>query len=226
MPTKSCPDCKVLPLCLPPHTTNFSQPLDISLFAPLKSAYPNILRRHTKAKKRGMWKGDSYKLPIGVEKIACTPEDIRSGFWWTGLVRLDFDVVRRGLVFRIRPSTVLHLWLPARVPPSSLIRPLSSLTPGVSIVRPGQSRPQPRIVYDTHSPRPADPQTFLEPYWFFLFFLFIHYSHATYLDHGKMHKLAPDHCPTRWRPFAASHTLRPGGAVLVWTASAGVKVYT
>jgi len=34
----TCLDYKVLPLCLPPHTTHFSQPLDVSVFAPLNSA--------------------------------------------------------------------------------------------------------------------------------------------------------------------------------------------
>jgi hypothetical protein len=123
----TCLDYKVLPLCLPPHTTHFSQPLDVSLFAPLKSAYSNILRRHTEAGERGVWKGNFYKFLIEAEKIAFTPENIRSGFWWTGLVPLDFDVVRRRL--DIPNPTFNSTALVAPLPPSSPIRPLSSLTP-------------------------------------------------------------------------------------------------
>jgi len=123
----TCLDYKVLPLCLPPHTTHFSQPLDVSVFAPLKSAYSNILHRHTEAGERGVWKGNFYKFLIEAEKIAFTPENIRSGFWWTGLVPLDFDVVRRRLDI---PNPTFNSTAPvAPLSPSSPIQPLSSLTP-------------------------------------------------------------------------------------------------
>lgn len=56
----TCLNYKVLPVCLPPHTTDFSLPLDVALFAPLQSAYANILRRHTEFGGRGVWKGNFY----------------------------------------------------------------------------------------------------------------------------------------------------------------------
>jgi hypothetical protein len=93
----ACLDYRVLPVCLPPHTTHFSQPLDVCVFSPLKKAYSEVLHRRTQAGERGVWKGNFYKLFAEAEKIAFTPENIRSGFWCTGLVPLDFDVIRHKL---------------------------------------------------------------------------------------------------------------------------------
>ena len=74
-----------------------------------------------------MWKGNFYKFLIEAEKIAFTPENIRSGFWWTGLVPLDFDVVQRRLDI---PNLTFNSTVPvAPLSPSSPIQPLSSLTP-------------------------------------------------------------------------------------------------
>jgi len=123
----TCLDYKVLPLCLPPHTTHFSQPLNVSTFAPLKRVYSNILDCHTEAGEYGVWKGKFYIFLIETEKIAFTPENICSKFWWTGLVPLDFDVVRRRLNI---PNPTFNCTAPvAPLSTSSPIRPLITLTP-------------------------------------------------------------------------------------------------
>jgi len=81
----ACLDYRVLPVCLSPHTTHL-QPLDVCVFSPLKKAYSEILHQRTQAGERRVWKGNFYKLFSKAEKIAFTPENIRSGFWCTGLV--------------------------------------------------------------------------------------------------------------------------------------------
>ena len=39
-------DNKVVILCLPPNTTHLLQPLDVSVFAPLKKAWKKILKEY------------------------------------------------------------------------------------------------------------------------------------------------------------------------------------
>jgi hypothetical protein len=46
---------------------------------------------------RGVWKGNFYTLLVEAQKIAFTPENIRSGFWNTGLVPLGFEIIPRAL---------------------------------------------------------------------------------------------------------------------------------
>ena len=126
----TCLDYKVLPGCLPPHTTHFSQPLDVSLFAPLKAAYSNILRQRTQAGERGVWKGNFYSLLVEAQRIAFTPENIRSGFWWTGLVPLDFEIIRRALNIPTMISTAnISAITSLPTPLSPTPRPLASLSP-------------------------------------------------------------------------------------------------
>jgi hypothetical protein len=126
---QTCLDYNVLPVCLPPHTTHFSQPLDVAIFSPLKRAYSDILQRRTQAGEQGVWKGNFYSLLVEAQEIAFTPENIRSGFWWTGLVPLDFQVIRRALdipatVASTNSSTLTDISPSAPPPP----RPLASLS--------------------------------------------------------------------------------------------------
>jgi len=125
---QACLDYKVLPVCLPPHTTHFSQPLDVSIFSPLKAAYSNILHRRSQAGERGVWKGNFYTLLTEAQTVAFTPENIRSGFWHTGHVPLDFEVIRRTLNF---PTTVSinNQLTPAGPFQYQPLQPLISLSP-------------------------------------------------------------------------------------------------
>ena len=43
-----CIASKIIPLCLPPHTTHFLQPLDIGIFSPLATAYKAGVRERSK----------------------------------------------------------------------------------------------------------------------------------------------------------------------------------
>ena len=122
----TCLDYMVLPVCLPPHTTHFSQPLDVSIFSPLKAAYSNILHRRTQAGEKGVWKGNFYKLYVEAQEIAFTPENIRSGFWNTGLVPLDFGALRRTL--KTPTPTAVSDPVPPR-PSTPPPRALSSMSP-------------------------------------------------------------------------------------------------
>jgi hypothetical protein len=141
----ACLDYRVLPVCLPPHTTHFSQPLDVCVFSPLKKAYSDILHRRTQAGERGVWKGNFYKLFSEAEKIAFTPENILSGFRCTGLVPLDFNIIRRKLNIPSAPEAKSPANSTTFTPPSPPPRPLDSLTAAETF-----TIPTPRNVKDLH----------------------------------------------------------------------------
>jgi len=124
---RTCIDYKVLPVCLPPHTP---QPLDVSVFSPLKFAYSDILRKRSQAGEKGVWTGNFYTLFAEAQNAAFTPENIRSGFWHAGLVPLDLEVVRRELHFPVnKPAAPAKATRSAPHPqPSSPPRSLSSMS--------------------------------------------------------------------------------------------------
>ena len=45
---KFCIASKIIPLCLPPHTTHLLQPLDVGIFAALATAYKASVREQSK----------------------------------------------------------------------------------------------------------------------------------------------------------------------------------
>ena len=81
----------------------FSQPFDVAVFSPLKAAYSNILYKRWQAGERGVWKGNFCTLLVEAQRLPSL-ENIRSGFWNTGLDRLDFEIIRRALNIRAPTS--------------------------------------------------------------------------------------------------------------------------
>ena len=63
-----CLNGKILPLCLPAHSTHLLQPLDVGLFGPLQRHYSNGLDSFIRKGNAGMNKGEFLPLVI-----ACWP---------------------------------------------------------------------------------------------------------------------------------------------------------
>jgi len=85
----TCLDYMVLPVCLPPHTTHFSQPLDVSIFSPPKAAYRMFFTdvRRVEKKEFGRVPSTSYmsrhkRLPLHW-KIFEAVSGIQAWFPWT-----------------------------------------------------------------------------------------------------------------------------------------------
>jgi DDE superfamily endonuclease len=55
---KFCIASKIIPLCLPPHTTHLLQPLDVGIFAPLATAY-----------KAGVQERSKYIVSYNINKV-------------------------------------------------------------------------------------------------------------------------------------------------------------
>jgi len=43
-----CSDNDIIPICMPAHSSNYLQPLDVSVFAPLKKAYGKLVKKKMK----------------------------------------------------------------------------------------------------------------------------------------------------------------------------------
>src|SRR5699024_9774467 len=41
---KTCSENDIIPICMPPHSSNYCQPLDVGCFSPLKSAYGDLVQ--------------------------------------------------------------------------------------------------------------------------------------------------------------------------------------
>jgi hypothetical protein len=94
----ACLEYKVVPACLPPHTSHRLQPLDVAVFSPYKKAYRNLLKASFHLGKRAVQKDNFYQFISEARVAAFTPDNIRSGFASTGLVPLDFSVIHLQLV--------------------------------------------------------------------------------------------------------------------------------
>ena len=64
-----CLDYQVLPVCLPPHATHFLQPLDVSVFGPLKHAYSDLLQVQYAQGEREVWKGNLKKASANEDEM-------------------------------------------------------------------------------------------------------------------------------------------------------------
>jgi hypothetical protein len=112
-----CLNNRVIPFCLPPHTTHKLQPLDVCIFSPYKRYYRRELELRFTNKEYGVGKHNFYQIISVARREAFTPENIRSSFWWTGLCPLDSSIILRQLDWQTnnnnehtlppRPSTPL-----------------------------------------------------------------------------------------------------------------------
>jgi hypothetical protein len=87
-----CITHKVIPFCLPPHTSQKSQPLDVAVFGPYKTYYRQELRQQFE-KKRVVSKQTFWTILKPARDAAFTEANILSGFRKTGLVPINPDEV-------------------------------------------------------------------------------------------------------------------------------------
>lgn len=106
---------KVMELCeandikfgfLPPSSTHLTQPLDVSVFAPLKKAWRRVLQDWKKKYKGPIPKQHfPYLLKKTLDSLETMSENIRKGFLGTGLIPLDRNQVLKRLP---KPTTQDH----------------------------------------------------------------------------------------------------------------------
>ncbi|KAJ6436142.1 Arginine--tRNA ligase, cytoplasmic-like protein [Purpureocillium lavendulum] len=90
-----CDQHRIIVAVFPPHSTHRLQPLDVSLFSPLSTAYTKQLIQWT-AKTQGLIslsKREFWTLFWNAFEASFSPENIASGWERTGLLPLDPEVV-------------------------------------------------------------------------------------------------------------------------------------
>ena len=73
-------------LLLPPHSSHLLQPLDVSVFGPLKRAIPNRISRHLCSETERVQKVEWMERFIETQEEAITKDNILSGWRAAGLI--------------------------------------------------------------------------------------------------------------------------------------------
>jgi hypothetical protein len=95
-----CKDHNIVTLCLPPHSSHRLQPLDVSCFGPLKTAYTARLERLFRASYYIITKDDFLaEIPHAIA-AAFTASNIQAGFRGAGLVPFNPEAVLEKLTLR------------------------------------------------------------------------------------------------------------------------------
>jgi len=113
-----CDNAKIIPFCLPPHTSHLLQPLDVVVFQPYKHYHSEAIEAATRT---GCTDFDKVEFLTAIDSIrqqTFKPSTICSAFRATGLVPYNPSVV----LARLRESQVSTSPL-ATLPRSSLSQP-------------------------------------------------------------------------------------------------------
>jgi len=84
-----CIQQKIIAFCLPPHSTNILQPLDVAVFSPYKNYYSQILEREFRYGRFGVTKETFWPFLAEARAKAFTEATIKSAFACTGIWPLD-----------------------------------------------------------------------------------------------------------------------------------------
>jgi hypothetical protein len=103
-----CKDNKIIPVCMPPHSSHLLQPLDVGCFAPLKQAYGDQVNKLVRTRITHITKLEFLPCFIHAYNKAITPSNIQGGFRGAGLVPFDPQRVISTLDVKLRtPSPPL-----------------------------------------------------------------------------------------------------------------------
>lgn len=115
-----CLENKVIPLCLPPHTTHRLQPLDVAVFSAYKHYYRKELRQRWARKVWGVGKDNFYQIINIARQKAFSEKNIRSAFWFTGHIPSNREIVLREILTAPNPApSTTHIHSTSPSPPST-----------------------------------------------------------------------------------------------------------
>jgi hypothetical protein len=117
-----CKANNIITLCLPPHSSHLTQPLDVGCFSVLKRMYRRQIKTFIKAHINHITKVEFFLAFHTAYNQSITIQNAKAGFRGAGLVPFDPQVVISKLDVRLRTPT------PPR-PPSTDANPWVSQTP-------------------------------------------------------------------------------------------------
>ena len=102
---KICSENDIIPICMPPHSSNYCQPLDVSCFSPLKKAYGNLVQNRMRQGFNHMDKLDFLKAYPDAWKQSFASDTIKNGFRATGLVPFNPEEVLERFTIQLKTPT-------------------------------------------------------------------------------------------------------------------------
>jgi hypothetical protein len=99
-----CTEHKIITLCMPPHTSHLLQPLDVSCYSPLKSAYGHEIGQLARLRVFHVDKDEFLYVYPRVRAQILSEQSIQSGFRATGLIPFNPDRVLSNLTVVRTPS--------------------------------------------------------------------------------------------------------------------------
>ena len=90
-----CIDHCIIACCLPPHSTNLLQPLDVGIFSLYKNYYAQLLEKEFRYERYGVSNANFWEFLSQVRVKAFTVKNIKSAFATTGIFPLDWHTMLR-----------------------------------------------------------------------------------------------------------------------------------
>ena len=100
-----CNKNNIIPLCLPAHSSHLTQPLDVGLFSPLKSAYGAEISHLARASITHITKDDFFPAFQAAFEATFTEQNVKGGFRGAGLVPFNPEAVISKLDVKLRTPT-------------------------------------------------------------------------------------------------------------------------
>ncbi|EED15091.1 pogo transposable element, putative [Talaromyces stipitatus ATCC 10500] len=102
---RTCTDHKIIPVCMPPHSSHLLQPLDVGCFAVLKRHYGQLVEQRMRLGFNHIDKIDFLTAFPQARTVAYKAQTIRNSFAATGLVPFNPDRVLQHLNIQLKTPT-------------------------------------------------------------------------------------------------------------------------
>jgi predicted HTH domain antitoxin len=100
-----CKENKIIPLCMPAHSSHLLQPLDVTVFAVLKRVYGGLVEQRMRLGFNTIQKADFLDAYPAARMEAFKAQNIQSGFRATGIAPFEPDRVIQQLDIQLRTPT-------------------------------------------------------------------------------------------------------------------------
>jgi len=113
-----CDDHKIIPFCMPPHSTHLLQPLDMVVFQPYKHYHAEAVDNATRTGCSDFNKLEFLAAITSIRRQAFKPSTIISAFQTTGLIPYNPEIVLE----RLQENNAERERTPSPSPPEQLIK--------------------------------------------------------------------------------------------------------
>jgi hypothetical protein len=100
-----CKDHNIIPICLPPHSSHITQPLDVGFFSVLKRAYGREINMFIRAHINNITKVEFFLAFYAAYMQSMTVSNVLGGFRGAGLIPFDPQAVISKLDVKLRTPT-------------------------------------------------------------------------------------------------------------------------